>query len=86
MPLPPPPPAALSISGYPMRFAASRAAATSPGASAVPSTIGTPASRAIFRARVFSPRRRCTLAGGPTNVRPALVTASAKSAFSDRKP
>ena len=68
-----------------MRFAAARAAATSRSGS-VPSASGTPASLATRRAAVFSPRSRCTVAGGPMKTRSAAATAWAKSAFSARKP
>ena len=36
--------------------------------------------------RVFEPMARIAPAGGPMNIRPAAAQASAKSAFSDRKP
>src|SRR5207302_218865 len=41
---------------------------------------------ATRRAAVFSPRSRCTVAGGPMKTRSAAATAWAKSAFSARKP
>jgi hypothetical protein len=52
----------------------------------VPGTIGTFMSRAILRAEVLSPMARMAAGGGPTNVRPAATHASAKRAFSARKP
>ena len=74
MPRPPPPAAALIISGKP----------TSSG---VPVSItGTPASAAIRFASSLSPAERMTSGGGPTQVSPAAVTASASAGLSARKP
>ncbi len=47
---------------------------------------GTSASRATRFASILSPPSRSAAAGGPTQVRPAATTASAKSPFSARKP
>lgn len=49
-------------------------------------SIGTPASASIALAASLSPIAAITLAGGPTQVSPASVTAAANSAFSARKP
>ena len=49
-------------------------------------TPGTPASSAMRLASSFGPMERIAAGGGPTQIRPAFWTASAKSAFSDRKP
>ena len=49
-------------------------------------TTGTPASRAMRFASSLSPPARSASGGGPTHVSPAASTASAKSAFSARKP
>ena len=49
-------------------------------------TTGTPASAAIRFASSLSPPARSASGGGPTQTRPAASTASAKSAFSARKP
>ena len=51
-----------------------------------PGTVGTPAEAASARASILDPMRAMTAAGGPTKVIPACVHASAKPAFSDRKP
>ena len=48
--------------------------------------IGTPASRMRVRAAVFEPMSAIADAGGPIHVSPAASTASAKAAFSARKP
>ena len=69
-----------------MRSATARASDSVLSGSIVPSATGTPAATASRRAEVFSPRARCTTPGGPTNASPAAATASAKSAFSLRKP
>ena len=74
IPRPPPPAAALTTSGKP-------SSAASPVG-----TTGTPASPAIRFAASLSPPSRSASGGGPTHVSPAAPTASAKSAFSARKP
>ena len=86
MPRPPPPAAALIISGKPMRAAISRASPTSATRPSLPGTVGTPASAATRRAATLSPRRRIASAEGPTKAMPAAATASANSAFSDKNP
>ena len=74
MPRPPPPAAALIISGKPI-------------SSGSPSgTTGTPASLAIRFASSLSPPARNAAGGGPTQMIPAASTASAKSGFSARNP
>jgi hypothetical protein len=86
MPLPPPPAAALSITGRPTaRTDAAIAAGSTLGAS-LPGTIGTLAALASRLAAALSPRRSITSAVGPMNTRPAASTARAKAAFSARKP
>jgi len=54
--------------------------------SAVPGTCGAPARWAMCRAETLSPRERIAAGGGPIQVRPASMTAWAKSAFSERNP
>ena len=49
-------------------------------------SVGTPASAAIRFASSLSPAARMTSGGGPTQVRPASVTASASASLSARKP
>ena len=75
MPRPPPPAEAFTISGR----------SASVGSEGVEST-GTPALSAISLARTLSPIDAIASGGGPIQVRPASMTARAKSAFSDRKP
>ena len=76
MPRPPPPAAALTSTGK---------AVTSAGSVQVGS-IGTPASASSALAAILSPIAAIAFADGPTQVRPASVTAAANSAFSARKP
>jgi hypothetical protein len=47
---------------------------------------GAPAAAAILRDSVLEPITRIASAGGPTQVRPAVSTRSANSAFSARNP
>ena len=51
-----------------------------------PGVRGMPARSAAARARVLEPSSRMAEAGGPMKVMPAAAQASAKSAFSERKP
>ncbi|KAG1383482.1 hypothetical protein G6F59_017792 [Rhizopus arrhizus] len=51
-----------------------------------PGVSGTPALAISALAALLSPRARSALAGGPMKGPPAAAQASAKSAFSDRKP
>ena len=86
MPIPPPPPAALTMTGYPIRSAAMTAAATSVTGSRVPGETGTPARSIRFLALILSPICSMAAGSGPTQVSPASITRRAKSAFSARKP
>ncbi len=86
MPLPPPPPAALSITGKPMSAAKLRASSKLAKGLSVPGTTGTPAAIMFRRACVFSPMASMALAGGPMKVSPAWSQARTKAAFSERKP
>ena len=52
----------------------------------LPGTVGTPAAAAAARPATLSPIRRIVSPRGPTKMRPAASTASAKPAFSARKP
>jgi hypothetical protein len=89
MPLPPPPAAALIITGKPIprppppRVA--RSGKPLPSGPLSPGTTGAPAADTVFRASVLLPMR-IAWAGGPMKVMPAAAQASAKSSFSDRKP
>ena len=87
MPLPPPPAAALMITGYPisapiflLRYASSLRGPFEPG------TVGTPAAIMVLIAATLSPIVRITEAVGPININPLFSTRSAKSAFSARNP
>ena len=85
MPFPPPPNAALTTIGYPMR-SASFCASSGVTGSSVPGTIGAPTRLAVFRAVTLSPIISMASGGGPTNDRPASSTALANAAFSARNP
>ena len=82
--MPPPPKEALIIMGKPIFLATSRKFL--PTTPSEPGVMGTPPLTAISRAVLFTPSMLMAWAVGPIKVMPALVTASAKSAFSDRKP
>jgi hypothetical protein len=86
MPRPPPPKAALMMSGKPMDFAALSAASRSAMASSVPGSVGTPMRWATARAAVLSPIMSRISGRGPTKVMPARAHARANSGFSLRKP
>ena len=86
MPRPPPPAAALIITGKPILRGQFARLALVGDAPSEPGTTGTPAFCAALAGRALSPMVRIVAALGPTNIKPARSTASAKSAFSDRKP
>jgi hypothetical protein len=86
MPRPPPPAAALKITGKPAASATSTASASSLSGSSLPGTTGTPACLAITRACALSPIKRIASGEGPMNVRPQARQMSAKAGFSARKP
>ena len=86
MPRPPPPAAALRMTGKPKLMAFSSASCPSRRGSEQPGMTGTPHSMAICLAESLSPILPSTSLGGPMNVMPAASQARAKSAFSDRKP
>ena len=77
MPRPPPPAEAFTSTG-------NSAAVTVSGSSSA--STGTPAAAIIFLASIFEPIARTAATGGPIQVRPASMTAAAKSAFSERNP
>ena len=69
-----------------MASASARIASMSEPSTSVAGITGTPASMATRRAEALSPSLRITEAGGPMKVRPASVTASTRSGFSDSSP
>ena len=77
MPRPPPPAEAFTSSG--------RSASVAVSASWLVST-GTPAASISFLDSILEPICSIDSGVGPTQVRPAAITARAKSAFSERKP
>ena len=91
IPRPPPPAAALTSNGKPIRSASAMIASRPSGRSTatgsrVPGTASTPTDRAISRARSLSPSASMTADGGPTKTSPASSTARANAARSDRNP
>ena len=52
----------------------------------MPATRGAPTRSAILRAETLSPNALIAAGGGPIQINPAPIVASAKSAFSERKP
>ena len=86
MPRPPPPKAALIAIGTPYSLAKATTSSASFTGSGVPGTSGAWARAAMWRAVTLSPRSRIDCGLGPIQIRPASITAWAKSAFSDRKP
>mmetsp|Transcript_20450 Transcript_20450/g.48692 ORF Transcript_20450/g.48692 Transcript_20450/m.48692 type:complete len:295 (+) Transcript_20450:1225-2109(+) len=86
MPFPPPPITAFTSSGNPMRAASAPSLDGSWSSPWYPGTTGTPAADMISLASRLSPKLRIAEAGGPTNLTPLFAQASAKQAFSDRKP
>src|SRR6266540_1514221 len=86
MPRPPPPAAALRMTGKPTSsaiFSASSASASLPRA---PGRSGSPAFSIASRAATLFPMSRIISGRGPMNLIPIRVTISANSAFSERKP
>jgi hypothetical protein len=87
MPRPPPPPAALMITGYLTALAILTISFESSGnAPSEPGTIGMPALAIAILALTLSPISRIVSGRGPIKTKPLFSTFSAKSAFSDRKP
>lgn len=85
-PRPPPPNAALMATGRPYWSTNSSTSAASATGLRVPGASGAPTFSATWRAETLSPRRSIASGDGPIQVRPAAMTARAKSAFSARKP
>ena len=85
LPRPPPPAAALRITGRPIRSACS-SSWFSELIVPEPGRIGTPAFCIASRARILSPIRRIASGGGPIQVSPQRAVTSANSASSARKP
>ena len=72
--------------GSPCSFAKAMISSGVSTGSIVPATNGAPTSAAIFRADTLSPNERIAAGGGPIQIKPAAITRSAKSAFSERNP
>ena len=86
IPRPPPPAAALTRSGNPMRSAWWRAASRSSTGPPLHAATGAPTCSASRFAPILSPRRRMTSPGGPMNVTPIRSHRSANSGCSATNP
>ncbi len=86
MPFPPPPAAALMITGNPISRAKPNASSESSTGPGVPGTMGTPTAAIAFRADALSPITRICSAVGPMNAMFDAAHVSANSAFSARNP
>ncbi len=86
IPRPPPPNAALIVTGQPSDSPKAMTSEGSAMGSFRPGTLATPARVAASRALILLPMVSMALAGGPMNVAPAAVTARANGAFSARNP
>ena len=86
MPRPPPPAAALTITGRPILRASFSRLASPWSAPWYPGTHGTPASIMRRLAAALLPMAAIAAGGGPMKTRPAFSQAAAKASFSDRKP
>ena len=74
------------IAGRPMSASAACRSCESSSVTVTPWRIGTPLAAMISFEVTLSPMLRIAAGGGPMKVSPAATQASAKSAFSDRKP
>ena len=86
MPRPPPPPAALTMTGYPISCATLTASSMSSMPPSVPGKIGVPDFFASRLQLTLSPRRFIASGLGPMNSKPESRHTSAKCEFSERKP
>jgi len=85
MPRPPPPNAALTSSGKPIRLISASSGGWSPSIVMLGST-GTPAAAISSLAAILEPIASMASGGGPTKISPPSAQAWANAAFSDRKP
>jgi hypothetical protein len=86
IPRPPPPAAALMMTGYPIRWAISFASLSSRTAWSDPGTVGIRSFFASSFARTLSPACDDASGVGPMNLMLQLWHTSAKWAFSERNP
>jgi hypothetical protein len=86
MPRPPPPAAALTMTGYPILSASLTASSMSSIALSEPGKIGTLASFAVARQETLSPSFAIASGEGPMNSILQSRHTDAKCAFSERKP
>ena len=86
MPRPPPPAAALMITGRPMSLAILRPRSSLSTGPSLPGSTGTPAFFITRRARALSPSSRITLADGPMNLMWQASQTSAMYGLSERNP
>ena len=86
IPRPPPPAAALSITGYPRSWASFSASRADSMGLALPGTTGMSSDSASVRALTLSPNKASVSGDGPINATPSAAHNAAKAAFSDKKP
>ncbi len=86
IPLPPPPAAALIITGYPAFSAASRNTLSSEALPVIPGISGTPADAIFTRDSTLFPNSRIASAPGPMNVIFSSAHRSGSRGFSARNP
>ena len=86
MPRPPPPAAALSMTGKPMSRASRSASSSEPMPPSEPGTVGMPSSFAARLAAILSPISRICSGRGPMKCTLCSPRISANRAFSARKP
>ena len=86
MPRPPPPATALISTGQPILAPSATTSSTEATGPGEPGTSGRPSSLAVCLATILSPIMLMCCGVGPMKVKPCASTASAKRAFSDRKP
>jgi len=86
MPRPPPPATALISTGQPILLPSVVISSSEPTGPGEPGTSGRPSSWAVCLATILSPIMAMCCGVGPMKVKPCASAASAKRAFSDRKP
>ena len=78
MPRPPPPNAALTSTGKPIRAASATESRSSSARPCTPGSVGTPAAAISALASIFEPMAAIASGDGPTNVSPAAAQSRAK--------
>ncbi len=86
IPIPPPPAAAFTMTGYPISCAPSTARDVSSMPSDMPGMTGTPAFSMVLRAVILLPAALIEALDGPMKTIPAFSHSLAKAIFSDKNP